>query len=92
MVKVTVTGTMVVLVSDPEILPDPLAAIPGAVPVLSRVQLNIVPLTLPVNAIVVITLPEHMACVEGLATALGTGLTVTVAVVVAPVQATPPEV
>ena len=37
-VKVTVTGTLVVLVNVPLILPDPLAAIPVTVPVLSRVH------------------------------------------------------
>lgn len=39
MVKVTVTGALVVLVSVPLILPDPLAAIPVTVPVLFLVQL-----------------------------------------------------
>ncbi len=38
-VKVTVTGALVVLISEPEISPEPLAAIPVIVPVLSRVQL-----------------------------------------------------
>lgn len=38
-VKVTVTGALVVLVSVPLILPEPLAAIPVAVAVLSLVQL-----------------------------------------------------
>ena len=38
-VKVTVTGALVVLVSNPLIFPDPLAAIPVTVPVLFLVQL-----------------------------------------------------
>ena len=37
-VKVTVTGALVVLVSVPDILPDPLAAMPVTVPVLLRVH------------------------------------------------------
>jgi len=37
-VKVTVTGTEVVLVSVPKILPDPLVAIPVTVAVLLRVH------------------------------------------------------
>ena len=39
MVKVTVTGAKVVLVSVPLILPEPLAAIPVTVALLSLVQL-----------------------------------------------------
>ncbi len=37
-VKVTVIGALVVLVSVPDILPDPLAAMPVTVPVLLRVH------------------------------------------------------
>ena len=37
-VKVTVTGALVVLVSVPDMFPDPLAAMPVTVPVLLRVQ------------------------------------------------------
>ena len=74
--KVTVTGTFVVLVSVPDISPTPLAAIPVAVAVLSLVQLNTVPATLPVSTIVVIGTPEHVVCDDGVATALGVGLTV----------------
>lgn len=37
-VKVTVTGAVVVLVNVPVILPEPFAAIPVTVAVLSRVQ------------------------------------------------------
>ena len=39
MVNVTVTGALVVLVNEPLILPEPLAAMPVTVPVLSLVQL-----------------------------------------------------
>ena len=39
MVKVTVTGALVVFVNDPLILPEPLAAIPVTATVLSLVQL-----------------------------------------------------
>ena len=60
MVKVTVTGIFVVLVSVPEILPAPLAAIPVTVATLSLVQLYTVPATgLPLSTIVVIGTPEH---------------------------------
>ena len=92
MVKVTVIGAAVVLISVPLILPAPLAAIPVTVPVLFRVQLNTVPATLPVNTIVVIALPEQTVWLAGVATALGVGLTITVAVMVAPVQVMPPLV
>ena len=81
-----------VLVSVPLILPVPLAAIPVAATVLSLVQLNTVPATLPVNTIVVMAEPEQMTCVAGVATALGTGFTTTVAVMDGPVQVTPPLV
>ena len=86
MVNVTVTGADVVFVNVPDILPDPLAAIPVTVAVLFLVQLYVVPLTLPLNAIVVMALPEQVVCEAGVATAFGDGLTNTVAVVVAPVQ------
>ena len=59
-VNVTVTGTFVVLVNEPLILPDPLPAMPVTVPVLSLVQLKVVPETPPVNAIVVIAAPEQI--------------------------------
>ena len=39
MVKVTVTGALVVFVSVPAMLPEPLAAIPVTLATLSRVQL-----------------------------------------------------
>lgn len=44
------------------------------------------PLTAPLNTIVVIGRPEHTICVDGVATALGVGLTNTVAVVDGPGQ------
>ena len=60
MVKVTSTGPLVVLVKLPLILPVPLAAMPVAVAVLSRVQLNTVPGTVPVFTIVVMVAPEQI--------------------------------
>jgi hypothetical protein len=84
MVKVTVTGALVVLVKFPLIFPLPLAAIPVVVPVLFLVQLNVVEATLPVSAIVVIALAEHIVCDAGVATALGVGFTKTVAVIGVP--------
>ena len=85
-VKVTVTGAVVVFVKVPLILPAPLAAIPVAATVLSLVQLNTVPATLPVITIVCIATPEHLVCDEGAATAFGVGLTNTVAVIGVPGQ------
>ena len=75
-VNVTVTGAAVVLVSVPLISPLPLAAIPVTATVLSLVQLKVVPLTAPLNTIVVIACPEQIVCDEGVATASGIGLTV----------------
>jgi hypothetical protein len=86
MVKVTVTGAKVVLVNAPLILPDPLAAMPVAVTVLSLVQVYVVPAVELVKAIVVIAVPEQIVCDAGVAIALGVGLTSTVAVVVGPRQ------
>jgi len=86
MVKVTVTGALVVLTSVPLILPLPLAAIPVTVAVLSLVQLKDVPATLPLNTIVVIALAEQIVCDAGVATALGVGFTSTVAVTGVPGQ------
>ena len=59
MVKVTRTGAKVVLVSVPLISPDPLAAMPVTVTVLSLVQLKVVPAVLPVSTIVVMGLAEQ---------------------------------
>jgi len=84
MVKVTVTGAKVVLVSVPLILPEPLAAIPVTVATLSLVQLKVVPATFPVRTMVVIGLAEHTVCEAGVANASGVGLTSTVAVIGAP--------
>ena len=60
-VKVTVTGAVVVLIMKPEIvLPDPLAGMPpGAVAVLSLDHVKVVPAT-PVSTIGVMVLPEHI--------------------------------
>ena len=88
-VKVTVTGAVVVLVSVPDMLPDPLAAIPVTATVLSLVQLYVVPATLPLSTIVWIAVPEHDVCEEGVATALGVGFTSTVAVIGVPIQVAP---
>lgn len=85
MVKVTVTGLAVVLVSVPEILPEPLAAIPVTVAALSLVQLKTVPVTAPLNEIGVIA-PEQTVCVAIEAIAVGVGLTVTPKVTGVPVQ------
>jgi hypothetical protein len=85
-VKVTVCGTFVVLVSVPLILPLPDVAMPITFTELSLAQLKTVPLTLPLNAIVVTALPEHTVCDVGAATAFGIGFTITVAVIGAPGQ------
>jgi len=80
MVKVTVTGALVVFVNDPLIFPEPLAPIPVTATVLSLVQLYTVPATLPDKTMVVIAEPEHMVCDDGVATAFGIGFTITLAV------------
>ena len=84
-VKVTVTGFVVGLVSVPAILPVPPAPIP-VTNILSLVQLNTVPATLPVITIGVIAVAEHIVCADGTATALGVGFTSTVAVIGVPLQ------
>jgi hypothetical protein len=86
MVKVTVTGPLVVLVKLPLISPLPLSAIPVALCALSLVQLKVVEATSPERAIVVIAAPEQMVCEDGVATAFGVGFTVTVAVIGVPGQ------
>ena len=86
MVNVTVTGAFVVFVNAPLILPMPLAAIPVTATVLSLVQLNVVPLTLPLSIMVVIVPAEQMVCEDGVATTFGVGLTNTVAVIGVPGQ------
>jgi hypothetical protein len=85
-VNVTVIGALVVLVNDPLILPEPPFAIPVIVNVLSLDQLNTVPATLPLKAIVVMAEPEQMVCDTGAATAFGVGFTNTFAVIAAPGQ------
>jgi hypothetical protein len=85
-VKVTVCGTFVVLVSVPLMSPLPDDAIPITLTELFLAQLKTVPATLPVNAIVVIALPEQTVCDAGAATAFGVGFTITVAVIGAPGQ------
>ena len=60
MVKVTVMGAAVVFVRAPLIFPEPLAAIPVTVTVLSLVQANVVPVVVLVRTIVVIVAPEQM--------------------------------
>ena len=84
MVNVTVTGEAVVFVNAPVILPDPLAAIPVTETVLFLVQLYIVPLTPPFNAIGVNVAPEQIVCVDGVAIAFGLGFTSTAALLVQP--------
>ena len=59
-VNVTVIGAVVVLVSEPLIVPLPLAGIPVTVATLSLVQLNTVPGTVPLNVIGVMAEPEQM--------------------------------
>lgn len=86
MVNVTVIGAAVVLVRLPLISPLPFAAIPVTAPVLFLTQVNVVPVVVLVNAIVVIGPPEHIVWLEGVAIALGFGLTRTVAVIGLPAQ------
>lgn len=85
-VKVTVTGALVVLLSVPLILPAPLAAMPVTATVLSLVQLNTVPATVPFITIVVMARLLHIVCADGVAVAVGVGLTNTVAVITGPLQ------
>ena len=85
-VKVTVTGALVVLVSEPLMLPLPEAAIPVTVPVLSLVHAYVVPATAPLSTIVVIGLAEQIVWLDGVATASGVGFTITVAVICGPTQ------
>jgi hypothetical protein len=59
-VNVTVIGALLVLVKVPVILLEPLAAMPVTVAVLLRVQLNTVPLTLPLRTIAVMAFAEQM--------------------------------
>ena len=59
-VKVTVTGALVVLIRVPEILPVPDAPIPITVARLSLLQLYVALFTTPVTTIVVIGVPEQI--------------------------------
>jgi hypothetical protein len=71
-VKVTVTGALVVLASEPLMSVVPLAAIPVTVVVLFRLQLYEVAIPLPEpSTMVVIGLPEQMVWVEGVAVVTG---------------------
>ena len=79
-VKVTVTGALVVFVSVPLMLPVPEAGIPVTVATLFRIQLKVVPGRFPVRRIVEMAAAEQIAWVAGVATAFGLGLTRTVAV------------
>ncbi|MNQ59300.1 hypothetical protein D3C85_735330 [compost metagenome] len=85
-VKVTVTGAFIVLVRLPLMFPLPLAAIPVTVPVLSLVQLKVVPATFPESTIVVMAPVEQIVCAAGVADAFGVGLTITAVVIDAPGQ------
>jgi len=82
-VKVTVTGAPVVLVNEPVISPEPLAAIPVTVAVLSLTHVYVVA---PERTIGVIALPEQTDCAAGVATAVVAGYTSTVAVKLGPAQ------
>lgn len=87
MVNVTITDALVVLVSVPFIgVPEPLAAIPMTVAVLSLVQEKVVPATPLINTMGVIADALQMDWLDGVATAFGVGLTSTVAVIAAPGQ------
>jgi hypothetical protein len=87
MVKVTVTGALVVFVNDPLIFPEPLEVIPVTATVLSLVQLNVAPPgVLLLIAIVVIDAEEQIDCEEGVGVAFGMGLIKTVAIVGGPGQ------
>src|SRR5678809_630974 len=84
--KVTVTGAVVVFINAPLMLPDPLAAIPVTAVVLFLVQLYVVPVTLLAKAMVLMAAPEQIVCDKGVAEAAGPEFTSTVAVMGAPVQ------
>ena len=77
-VKFTVTGAFVVLVSEPLIgEPVPLAAIPVTATLLSLVQLKTVPGNVLDKTIGSIEAPEQMICEDGVTITSGVGLTVT---------------
>tara|TARA_R100000935_G_scaffold30179_1_gene50507 strand:- start:73 stop:528 length:456 start_codon:yes stop_codon:yes gene_type:complete len=85
-VKVTVTGAFVVLVKLPVILFPVPFGIPVTEVVLSLVQLKVDDGTFPESAMLVIAFPEQIVCAELVATAVGVGFTITVAVIGDPVQ------
>ena len=85
-VKVTVTGALVVLVSDPVMSPLPEAAMPVTDAVLSLVHAYAVPVTAPVKDIGEITASEQIVWLDGVAIAVGVGLTVMVNEIGVPVQ------
>ena len=85
-VKVTVTMPVVVFVNVPLMFPLPEAAIPVAITVLSRTQLNVVPATFPESVMIEIGIFEQTVWVALVATAFGVGLTTTEVVIDAPVQ------
>ena len=90
MVKVTVIGALVVFVSVPLIGdPAPLAGIPVTVATLSLTHVYVVAATGPLSTIGVIAEPEQIVCADGVAVAVAVGNTVTVAVILGPVQVTP---
>lgn len=85
MVIVAVTGVDPVLIAvNDGMFPAPEAANP--IEVLLFVQLNVAPLILDVRVIAEVAEPLHTACVAGVATAIGVGLTVIVAVIAGPKQ------
>ena len=84
MVKVTMTDALVLLMSVPLILPDPLAGMPVTGLVWSRVQLYVVPVTFPLSWIADRAVPLHTDWEDGFATTLGMGLTTTTVVIACP--------
>ena len=85
-VKVTRTGVGAVLVSVPEMSPDPFSGIPVTLVVSSRVQVNVVPGRLPERTIGMIEPPEQTLCEAGVAEPVGDGFTSTVGVNFVPTQ------
>ena len=85
MVNVTVIAALVALVSEPLIVPLPLAAIP-VTPRLLRVQLNTVPPTELPSKIEVMAEPLQIVWLTGLTNTSGMGFTTTVAVMGVPGQ------
>lgn len=71
MIKVTLAGSAVVLVSAPlmSVSEEPVASKPVTAPTLSLVQLNMVPGSAPVKLIRVMAAPEQIVCAAGVAAA-----------------------